>query len=202
MQFVAASADGPGQPVVGGDIVNSACKACVLCRSCTGRIIQRIPDLPVISDRHDAIPILRPMQDDLPFAMSLDVCQDVASFDPSGDVLEHPMCELLYFLDGSGSVTVRSGRGDQAALGVRAGDSVLTSGQSVVVYNKSAADSGSSGMAVTFLRMILPLQYVVTNARSARITEECRSAASKVPCPIVFAHGCPCKTSVNTSHSS
>lgn len=120
------------------------------------------------------------MQDDLPFAMSLEICQEFASFDPSKDVLEHPMCELLYFLDGSGSVTVRRRGGDEATLGVRAGDSVLTSGQTVVVNSESIEDAGGSGIAVTFLRVILPLQYVVDNAHSPKIAEECRSAAAKV----------------------
>eukprot|EP00892_Ulva_mutabilis_P010958 jgi/Ulvmu1/8234/UM041_0044.1 len=162
------------------DIACSTCSSLQNQERCyTDQTIKRIQDLPAIANGHVTVPILAPVQDDLPFAMSLEICIDKTCCQPSKAGLEHPMCELLYFLEGSGLVTVIHGR-EESVLEVCAGDSVLAAAETVCVEKQKLQSAEvPEDFPVTFLRVILPLEYVVGNAHNPQIAEECRKAATQ-----------------------
>ena len=88
------------------------------------------------------------------------------------------MCELLYFLEGHGSVTILNNGQLEAMLDVTAGDSVLAAAQTVCVQKQALRSARHA--SVTFLRVVLPLKYVVENAHNPTIAMDCRNAAAKV----------------------
>lgn len=162
---------------------NEPYKFVMTCRVYTDQVVKRIQDLPAIAiaNKHATVPILTPIQHDLPFAMSLEICNEETCFQPSKIGLDHPMCELLYFLEGSGLVTVLNDGQDGSVLEVNAGDSVLAAAQTMCVQQKKRqAASTCANVPVTFVRVILPLKYVVGNAHNPQIAKECRIAAAKV----------------------
>lgn len=88
------------------------------------------------------------------------------------------MCELLYFLEGHGSVIILNNGQLEAMLDVTAGDSVLAAAQTVCVHKQALRSAGHA--SVTFLRVVLPLKYVVESAHNPTIAMDCRNAAAKV----------------------
>ena len=75
--------------------------------SSTSAILKQLDKCPACAHQPDLIPVLDPSIDPVPFAMSLEICQATTPPATTGS-LASPICELFYFLQGSGSVSVHT----------------------------------------------------------------------------------------------
>ena len=91
------------------------------------------------------------------------------------------MCELLYILQGAGSVTVAN---TAAPVAVLPGDSMMAPAGTLEIE----ADSDSADISldlgdedsVTFLRVMLPLRFVLQDRTAQSVLDECTCAARQV----------------------
>jgi hypothetical protein len=93
------------------------------------------------------------------------------------------MCELLYFLQGAGRLIVD---GDATNVHVHAGDSILAPSGSVQImpdeqcHSQASAHVQDEGSPITFLRVVLPLSFVVQDSSKSALLEQCSCAAGMV----------------------
>lgn len=68
-------------------------------------VVKHLHSCPGCVTQPGLIPVLDPKLDDLPFAMSLEICKGTTP--PAAVISEaSPICELFYFLQGCGTVSV------------------------------------------------------------------------------------------------
>ena len=100
------------------------------------------------------------------------------------------MCELLYFLDGAGRLVID---GSASSTVVHSGDSILAPAGSIQVVAEADDTRVSSAdvAPVAFLRVVLPLSFVVQEGTATDVVEQCRCAAGEVchlvPVPVTLA---------------
>jgi hypothetical protein len=86
------------------------------------------------------------------------------------------MCELLYILQGAGHVTIDHG----PAVGMLPGDSLMAPAGSVQISADNSHVEDDRPQAVTFLRVMLPLRFVLRDRSAQEVADECSCAAQKV----------------------
>lgn len=140
-------------------------------------VVKHLHSCPGCVTQPGLIPVLDPKLDDLPFAMSLEICKGTTQPAVVSSKAS-PICELFYFLQGSGTVSVSTPNYPPWEKEVRAGDSLFTPLNSTTV-NKPVPEREDSQQDLVYLRLLLPMQYVLDDIEDPELVQECRQAVQE-----------------------
>jgi hypothetical protein len=111
--------------------------------------------------------------------MSLELFRGTA-LPPAAEGVSSPIWELLYFLHGSGSVSVQLPDQQPWCKDVRAGDSVFAPLHTITVHGGAMHNADDQ---LACLRVYLPIKYVLESAQDPNLVLECQRAATEVRIP-------------------